>query len=62
MMEKKAKLFRVVYSGNASDIGRICKAIKYQQWGGYTVEFLNGDIVTLGLGDLEELDMDDWGK
>ena len=59
---KDAKYFKVIYSGNTPDIGRTGRAIRYLGWGGYVLELSNGNIVTLGLGDLEELDMDDWEK
>ena len=53
------KYFKVLYSGNAPDIGRIGRAIRYLDWSGYVLELDNGNIVTLGLGDLERVEKEE---
>ena len=53
------KYFKVLHSGNKPDIGRTGREIRYLGWGGRVLELDNGNIVTLGLGDLERVEKEE---
>lgn len=44
---------KIVNSGNASDVGRVGRVIRYLDWGGFVLELDDGNVVTLALGDVE---------